>query len=69
MQELSIAEVSEVSGGFGLFNLGTTLVALFVGALAGPAGLGMVLSGLVAAYGINQIEDMGNEQFRQNPNK
>ena len=69
MKELSTLEVSEVSGGFAIFNLGAALVALFVGAMAGPAGLGIALSGLVAAYGINEMESMGNEQFGQNPNQ
>lgn len=67
MKELSVSEVTEISGGFALINLGATLVALFVGAMAGPTGLGIALSGIVAAYGINEMEQMGNEQFCQQP--
>jgi lactobin A/cerein 7B family class IIb bacteriocin len=69
MKELNVSEVTEVSGGIALLNLGATLVALFIGAMAGPAGLGIALSGIVAAYGINEMEQMGNEQFGQQPNQ
>ena len=69
MKELSSAEVSDVSGGFALINLGAAMVALMIGAMAGPAGLGIAVSGIVAAYGINELEQMGNDRFGQNPNE
>ena len=76
MKELSMIEVSEVSGGFDLLNLGAALVALAFAAMTGGAGgaggaggVGMVLCGMLAAQGINDMEKMGHEDFGSNTNE
>ncbi len=63
MIELTMDDVQQVAGGIHI-NLGAFIAAVAVGALGGPAGLGIALSSVVLAEGVQNLADLGDEHFR-----
>lgn len=65
MNELTLNQLEEVSGGFHI-NLGTAVFAAVAGFVTGgPVGAGIALCGVVGAQGINNLEDMYHEEHRK----
>lgn len=58
MRELSVNAVEEVNGGFKL-NTGQAVAALAIGFVTGgPAGVGIAACGIVAAQGVNNLDEL-----------
>lgn len=65
MRNISTEELFEITGGFKI-NIGQALAALAIGFVTGgPAGLGIAASGLVMAQGINNLNEMHEEENRR----
>ncbi len=63
MREVSIGELKQVSGGYQM-NVGTAFAALAIGAISGgPVGLGIAAAGVVAAQGVNNLNEMYHNEF------
>ncbi len=71
MKELSIAEVSEVNGGFDLFNIGASITGILIAFIfGGPAVGGAALCGLAMTTGINGMVELSKEDcLGTNPNE
>ena len=70
MKELSTSEVSDVSGGMNLFNLGAAVSACVLGFIfGGPVGLGSALCGIAMATGVNGMVDLSTDCLGTNPNE
>ena len=58
-------EIATVSGALHI-NIGTIIATCVIGFVtAGPAGLGIALSGIVMNEGINKLEDMRVDHFEK----
>lgn len=65
MKELSIDEANEISGGFKI-NIGQAIAGCVFGFVTGgPVGLGYAVSVLLMAQGINNLDEMYHNEFRQ----
>jgi hypothetical protein len=65
MRILDVFEVQQVSGAIHI-NIGTLIATCVIGFVtAGPAGLGIALSGIVMNEGINRLDDMRVEHFEK----
>jgi hypothetical protein len=72
MNELTLTEVLEVSGGkfklhFNIFEL--IFATIGAGLLGGPAGAGMVIAAAIASQGANQLNDMYKDEFGNRVNQ
>lgn len=56
-------ELNEIQGGIHI-HVGAWVAAIALGALGGPAGLGIALSGIVIAEGVQNLADLGDEHIR-----
>lgn len=63
MKQLTATECKAIEGGIHI-HIGAWIAAIAVGALGGPAGLGIALSGMVVAEGVQNLADLGDEHFR-----
>lgn len=65
MRILNEIEILNVSAALHI-NIGTIIATCVIGFVtAGPAGLGIALSGIVMNEGINKLEDMRVEHFEK----
>jgi lactobin A/cerein 7B family class IIb bacteriocin len=63
MKELTIKETEEVNGGFKI-NLGTAIAGCIVGFITGgPIGLGYAIGTIIVAQGVNNLEEMYQNEF------
>ncbi len=63
MREVSINELQKVSGGFHM-NIGTAFAAIAIGVVTGgPVGMGIAVAGVVAAQGVNNLDEMYQKQY------
>jgi hypothetical protein len=63
MKELTIKEIEEVGGGFKI-NIGTARSGCIVGFVTGgPIGLGYAIGTIIIAQGINNLEEMYQNDF------
>lgn len=59
MIELNDMEITQVSGGFKLFNIGAAIAAIAVGVVTGgPVGLGIALCSITMAQGVNNLDEL-----------
>jgi hypothetical protein len=63
MRNLTIEECDLINGGIHI-NIGAFIATIAIGALGGPAGLGIALSGIVIAEGVQNLAELGDEHFR-----
>lgn len=63
MRQLTTTECEAIQGGIHI-HVGAWIAAIAVGALGGPAGLGIAISGIVLAEGVQNLADLGDEHFR-----